>query len=102
VSGLGTPIRALLIEDNPGDARLIREMLRDAAGGHAEVELAHADRLSTGLERLSLRDVEIVLLDLSLPDSTGFDTFTTVHTQAPEVAIVVLSGLDDETRRGRY
>jgi len=97
VSGLGTPLRALLIEDSPGDARLIREMLRDAAGGHAQVELAHADRLSLGLERLSQRDVEVVLLDLSLPDSHGFDTFTTVHTHAPEVAIVVLSSLDDET-----
>jgi len=97
VSGLGTPIRALLIEDNPGDARLIREMLRDAAGSHEQVELAQADRLSAGLERLSQQDVEIVLLDLSLPDSHGFDTFTTVRTHAPDVAIVVLSGLDDET-----
>jgi len=97
VSGLGPPIRALLIEDNPADARLIREMLRDAGSAQAEVELAHADRLSPGLERLSQHDVDVVLLDLSLPDSHGFDTFTTVHTQAPDVAIVVLSGLDDET-----
>jgi signal transduction histidine kinase len=65
--------------------------------GHAQMELAHADRLSVGLERLSQQDVEVVLLDLSLPDSHGFDTFTTVRTHAPEVAIVVLSGLDDET-----
>jgi signal transduction histidine kinase len=97
VSLAATAIRALLIEDNPGDARLIREMLRDAAGGEAAVDLAHADRLSLGLERLSQGDVEVVLLDLSLPDSLGFETFTSVHTRAPDVAIVVLSGLDDET-----
>jgi signal transduction histidine kinase len=96
VSGLGAPIHALLIEDNPGDARLIREMLRDAGGGHAAVELAHADRLALGLEQCSSQATDVVLLDLTLPDSQGFDTFTTVHARAPDVAIVVLSGLDDE------
>jgi signal transduction histidine kinase len=92
-----TPIRALLIEDNPGDARLIREMLRDAGAPSAAVELAHADCLAPGLQQLATQVTDVVLLDLTLPDSQGFDTFTTVHTQAPDVAIVVLSGLDDET-----
>ena len=90
-------IRALLIEDNPGDARLIREMLRDAGGAPAVVELAHADRLALGLEQLTKQVTDVVLLDLTLPDSQGFETFTSLHTQAPDVAIVVLSGLDDET-----
>jgi signal transduction histidine kinase len=97
VSGSHTPIRALLIEDNPGDARLIREMLRDAGVGHAAVELAYADRLALGLEQLTNQVTDVVLLDLSLPDSHGFDTFTAVHTHAPDIAVVVLSGLDDET-----
>jgi signal transduction histidine kinase len=97
VNGLATPIRALLVEDNPGDARLIREMLRDASGGHAAVELAYADRLALGLEQITNHAPDVVLLDLSLPDSHGFDTFTTVHAHAPDVAVVVLSGLDDET-----
>jgi len=97
VSGLGAPIRAQLIEDNPGDARLIREMLRDVGGASAAVELTHADRLALGLEQLTNQVTDVVLLDLSLPDSHGFDTFTTVHTHVPDVAIVVLSGLDDET-----
>jgi signal transduction histidine kinase len=97
VNGLDTPIRALLVEDNLGDARLIREMLRDAGGGHAAVELAHADRLALGLEELTNQAIDVVLLDLTLPDSHGFDTFTTVHAHAPDVAVVVLSGLDDET-----
>ncbi len=97
MSGLGAPIRALLIEDNPGDARLIREMLRDAGGAPVAVELTHADRLALGLEQLTNQVTDVVLLDLSLPDSRGFDTFSTVHTHVPDVAIVVLSGLDDET-----
>jgi signal transduction histidine kinase len=97
VSDSGAPIRALLIEDNPGDARLIREMLRDAGGAPATVELTHADRLALGLEQLTKQVTDVVLLDLSLPDSHGFDTFSTVHTHVPDVAIVVLSGLDDQT-----
>ncbi len=91
------PIRLLLIEDNPGDARLIREMLRDAGGTHTAVELAHADRLALGLEQLWKHVTDVVLLDLTLPDSQGFETFTSLHVQVPDVAIVVLSGLDDET-----
>jgi signal transduction histidine kinase len=91
------PIRALLIEDNPGDARLIREMLRDAIDANTAVTLAQVDRLAVGLEQLTTEVTDVVLLDLTLPDSQGLETFTRVHTQAPDVAIVVLSGLDDET-----
>ncbi|MBC8264007.1 MAG: PAS domain S-box protein [Anaerolineales bacterium] len=88
-------IRALLIEDNPGDARLIREMLKEA--GAAQFELACADRLSTGLERLAERDIDVVLLDLGLPDSQGLDTLGRVLAEPPGApVIVVLTGLDDE------
>jgi signal transduction histidine kinase len=94
VSGSSTSIRVLLIEDNPGDVRLIREMLREST---AAVHLQHAERLSAGLEHLHSEAVtNVVLLDLSLPDSSGFDTFKAVRTAAPGVAIVVLSGLDDQ------
>jgi signal transduction histidine kinase len=89
------PIRALLIEDNPGDARLIREMLREASARDA-ADVLHADRLSAGLALLAERDVDVLLLDLSLPDSSGLATFETAHAAAPGVPIVVLSGLDDE------
>lgn len=89
-------VRALLIEDNPGDARLIREMLREAGAGQAIVDLGHADRLAAGLDALSTSTVDVVLLDLSLPDSHGMDTFEGVHRVAPTIPIVVLSGLDDE------
>jgi signal transduction histidine kinase len=93
---VSSAIRVLLIEDNPGDARLIREMLRDAGGEQLHVELSHADRLSTGLDQLAPCEVDVVLLDLSLPDSHGLATFAAVHAAAPLVATVVLSGLDDE------
>jgi signal transduction histidine kinase len=89
-------IHALLIEDNPGDARLIREMLRDARAQNASIELSVADRLSVGLERLATETTDLVLLDLSLPDSSGLQTFESVHSAAPLTPVVVLSGLDDE------
>ena len=91
----GKPIKILLVEDNPGDARLIQEMVSEVDG--AAFDLEHVDRLSTGLERLSVKDVDVVLLDLGLPDSSGFDTFTALQAQVPDVAIVVLTGLEDET-----
>ncbi len=89
-----TPIKVLLIEDNPGDARLIREMLVDVGG--AFVQLECADRLRTGLERLAMGGIDALLLDLFLPDSQGIETFGKAYTQAPEVATIVLTGLDDE------
>jgi DNA-binding response OmpR family regulator len=88
-------ISVLLIEDNPGDARLIREMLAEARGMCFDLECA--DRLSTGLERLAEGDMDVLLIDLGLPDSQGLDSLVRVQAQAPEVPIVVLSGLDDET-----
>jgi GAF domain-containing protein/DNA-binding response OmpR family regulator len=87
------PIRILLIEDNPGDARLLQEMLTEAQG--FSYSLDHVERLSTGLERLESQSTDIVLLDLSLPDSHGLDTFAQVLAKAPAVPVVVLSGLDD-------
>lgn len=90
------PVHALLIEDNPGDARLIREMLRDTGSQSASIDLSVADRLAAGLEQLNHRRLDLVLLDLTLPDSTGLETFERVHTAAPDVPVVVLSGLDDE------
>jgi signal transduction histidine kinase/CheY-like chemotaxis protein len=87
-------IRILLIEDNPGDARLLHETLSEGTG--APFELAWVERLSEGLERLTQDNVELVLLDLTLPDSRGYDTFATLQTRAPHTPIIVLSGLADE------
>ncbi|HUU31512.1 MAG TPA: diguanylate cyclase [Phycisphaerae bacterium] len=88
------PIHLLLIEDNPGDARLIRELL--AERGNGSLHLDWADRLEKGLERLEAGGIDLVLLDLSLPGSQGLDTLAKVLEHAPCVPIVVLTGLDDE------
>ena len=89
-------ICALLIEDNLGDARLLREMLRDVHSLHP-VDLEHRTRLSDGIDRIRTAPVDVVLLDLSLPDSTSLATYTTLREACPMVPVVVLSGLDDET-----
>jgi diguanylate cyclase (GGDEF)-like protein len=83
----------LLIEDNPGDARLIREMIAEEAGAPFEIECA--PRLAQGLERLSAGGIALVLLDLSLPDSMGLETFAKVYAHSPAVPVIVLTGNDD-------
>ncbi len=85
--------KVLLIEDNPGDARLIEEMI--AEDPEAPFTIHCADRLSLGLEQLSAGGTGLVLLDLSLPDSFGLDTFAKVYAHAPTVPIIVLTGNDD-------
>jgi Flp pilus assembly CpaE family ATPase len=87
-------INVLLIEDNPGDTRLIRELFKDAKG--VPTGLVCADRLSSGIELLLRGGIDVILLDLSLPDSKGFDTFAKVHTQAKDLPVIVLTGFDDE------
>ena len=89
------PFKILLIEDDPGDVLLMQEMLAEAKD--APFDLEYADQLSTGLERLAAGSIDAVLLDLFLPDSQEFDTFVKVHTQAPGVPIIIMTGLDDET-----
>jgi DNA-binding response OmpR family regulator len=92
------PLTALLIEDNPGDAALIRHALADpdAGGSPAEFHLVCMDRLASGLMRLDDEGVDVVLLDLSLPDSQGLESVSQVRARSPHVPIVVLTGLDDE------
>jgi two-component system, sensor histidine kinase and response regulator len=84
----------LLVEDNPGDARLIRESLFDQ--GRNTFELETADRLATALRRLSAGGIDAILLDLALPDSKGRETFNKAKAQAPTVPIIVITGLGDE------
>ena len=88
-------IKILLIEDNPGDARLITEML--AEDKNVSFDLEWKDTLSKGLERLVEGGIDVILLDLSLPDSRGFDTVVRTQNKAPIVPIVVMTGLDDQT-----
>ncbi|HEY6168891.1 MAG TPA: SpoIIE family protein phosphatase, partial [Verrucomicrobiae bacterium] len=88
-------VRALLIEDSLGDVRLIELMLAEAGDGLFQVE--HVDRLNKGLDRVSQGGIGVVLLDLSLPDSHGLETFAQLHARAPQIPIIVLSGLNDTT-----
>jgi PAS domain S-box-containing protein len=88
--------KILLIEDNPGDARLVREILTEA--GAALFKMVLANTLADGLNHLKRNPVDVILLDLTLPDSTGFDTFEKVHTFVPQVPIILLTGLDDEVQ----
>jgi len=86
---------ALLIEDNAGDARLIEEALAETPD--APFALEHVDRLSRGLARLAQPPaVDVVLLDLNLPDSHGLETLVRVIGHAPRAPILVLTGFDDE------
>src|SRR5919199_1622128 len=88
-------LNILLIEDNPGDQRLIREMLTGAKQTKFDVEVA--GRLSEGMRYLADSSFDAILLDLSLPDSQGLDTFVALRVAVRETPIVVLSGFDDET-----
>jgi signal transduction histidine kinase len=83
----------LLIEDNPGDADLVRLRLVE---GRAPVKVNCVSRLSDGLASLTVETPSVVLLDLNLPDSRGAETFRKVIEHSPNVPIVVLSGHDDE------
>ena len=83
----------LLIEDNPGDADLVRLRLVE---GMSNVDVRCVDRLSTGLASLTEGLPSLVLLDLNLPDSRGAETFRSVLKNAPGVPVVVLSGQSDE------
>jgi len=89
------PIKILLVEDNPGDARLIKETLSEAAAG--QFEFACTERLDLALEHVAQHEFDVVLLDLTLPDSSGLQTFERMHAQAPTIPTIVLTGLDVET-----
>jgi len=87
-------VRVLLIEDNPGDAGLVRAMLSEAPGVEFRVE--RVDALLPGMVRIGRGEIDIVLLDLSLPDSQGLAGLTAIRNAAPSIPVVVLTGLADE------
>ncbi|MGH7873458.1 MAG: ATP-binding protein [Candidatus Binatia bacterium] len=87
--------KVLLVEDNPGDALLLREALKDL-GGTVPFDLAHVGRLDDALQKVKAETFDAVLLDLSLPDARGVETVARVQEAAPRLPIVVLTGLDDD------
>jgi len=88
-------MKVLLVEDNPGDARLIEEMIKEVEGP-ARFDLVHVQSLAEAIHSLVTDSFDSVLLDLGLPDSSGLDTLVKVNAQAPQMPIVVLTGLADE------
>lgn len=88
-------IRILLIEDSETDVLLLQEAFADLDGFN--YQLRHVQRLADGLAHLKESRVDVVLLDLGLPDSQGVDTFTKLHLQAPNVPVLVLTALNDES-----
>jgi diguanylate cyclase (GGDEF)-like protein/PAS domain S-box-containing protein len=85
----------LLVEDNSGDARLLREMLNE--GGSFNTELTHLQCMGDAEKYLAEHAVDIILLDLGLPDAKGLAAVRRAHGAAPHVPLVVLTGLDDES-----
>src|ERR1700733_9933546 len=85
----------LLIEDNPGDARLLREMLKDY--GTHDAAMTHVDCMSAAEKHLEQHAVDIILLDPGLPDAQGLGAIRRAHAAAPRVPLVVLTASDDES-----
>ena len=87
--------KLLLVEDNPADARLLREMLNDSSS--FDTELTLVSYMSEAEAHLAEHAVDIVLLDLGLPDAQGLAAVRRAHAAAPRIPLVVLTGSDDET-----
>ncbi|CAN5760873.1 SpoIIE family protein phosphatase [soil metagenome] len=91
---LPSVIHVLLVEDNPADAQLLREVLKEVTS--TKLKLTHVVSRTDALERHRAERFDVVLLDLGLPESVGLETFIYFHKHAPRVPTIVLSGLSDE------
>jgi two-component system cell cycle response regulator len=92
------PIRILLIEDNPDDVEVVKRSLRSDRQSYS---IRAVDRVAASLPLLDGREIDLILLDLGLPDSTGLESFDRLRAQAPDVPIIILTGEDNvETARG--
>ena len=94
------PIGILLIEDNPGDARIVKEFLKES--GDTRFNVTCRSNLSEGMAAIAQIEFDVVLLDLALPDSLGFNTFRELRAKAPTIPIIVLTGSSfqrDELRK---
>ena len=91
----GINLKILLVEDNPGDVRLIREMLSEGSSQVA-FRIENVTTLAEGVEKMTREKYDAVLLDLGLPDSRGLETFYAFHSSASQAPIIVLTVLHDE------
>ena len=88
-------VNILLIEDNPADSELVSIFLKGVYANKAI--LVAADSLVKGFEQMQKTLFDVIILDLSLPDSWGLDTFNKLHSKVPDIPIIVLTGIEDET-----
>src|SRR6185295_4903911 len=93
VSGMANALNLLIVEDSPSDARLLEACLYEGMLGVGSIE--REGTLGGALTRLDLGDIDAVLLDLGLPDSSGTDTIRQVVVRSPDVPVIVVSGLSD-------
>ena len=91
---MSDPLRLLIVEDNPADADLIRELL--PTSGTVIFQTECVSRLAAALDRLTRPGLDLVLLDLGLPDSQGLATFQQIRQKHPQIPIIVLSGTEDD------
>ncbi|MBI2995991.1 MAG: response regulator transcription factor [Candidatus Melainabacteria bacterium] len=89
-----SPIEVLLVEDSDGDAKFIHEILSGTSS--PKFDVIRQERLSGAMKTIGNGDIDIILLDLSLPDSHGLETFVTLNSKAKNIPIIVLTGLNDE------
>lgn len=92
----GKVVHILLIEDDPDDTLLIKDLIEEASEGSLRFKLECADSLMSGLDLLVQQKMDVLLLDLMLPDSRGLDALKKVRRQSPNLPVVILTGLSDE------
>jgi two-component system, cell cycle sensor histidine kinase and response regulator CckA len=92
---LSPHVNILMVEDNPGDAQLLQEYLSE--GLQPGYNITHCERLGEALSFLDKETCDVILLDLTLPDSRGLPTFLNLHGKANQIPIVILTGFDDES-----
>jgi two-component system, cell cycle sensor histidine kinase and response regulator CckA len=90
----GSQVSVLMVEDNAGDATLVQEYL--GASAPDAYQIVHCERLAEALDHLANEPCDVILLDLSLPDSRGLSTFDAIQNQAAGIPIVILTGFNDE------
>jgi len=88
------PMTILVIEDNLADVRVLQELLEE--GGYHDIDVRWSESLGGGMERLHLKGIDAVLLDMNLPDSRGLNSFLTLYEHFPNIPIVILTGEHDE------
>jgi len=88
-------IKVLLLEDNPGDVRLIKEMLSDTS--ITIFNMINCESIENAKDRIEKEKFDVILLDLNLPNSQGYKTFEKIHDIKPETPIVVLTGINDDS-----